>query len=287
MHVRWRELAWLVVLAALQYGCAAQPSYGGPYLIAREALADKIAEFDALRAARVGWSSSKVAVLSRDLLERSIRANRAGGAPHAAAYQRYNYVIKDGEIRVAVWTTDAPLEEVCKQASRPASAYTGARVRNATMVDFFAEETALPNRPGPALAPRRACESATPAGKTVGVLDAHTKHFLLVQKIDTRLEDYSSHQSAEAWAREAADYAGELIVDLRGCYYVINQGSGTYRPPGGRDGDFRYLLAAARSFEAVLGVAPAAVWDVSTPRIVPTTVTAPANPVGRGLDCGE
>jgi hypothetical protein len=276
---------WILVSALLQCGCATQSEYGGPYPIAKGALADKIAEFDTLRGARIGWDASKVAVLSRSLFEDSIRANRQSGAPQAAEYQRYNYVVKDGRIRVAVWTTSGSLEDVCKQAPRLASAYLGARVQSATMINFFPEEAALPSPSGPPRAMQRACESTTPSGRTVGVLDAHSKHFMLVQKPDTRLDDYRN--SGAAWAKEEVDYAGEIIVDVRRCYYLINQGSGTYRPPGGRDGDFRYLLAAARLFEEVLGVAPAGVWDVSTPRLMPITAVTPTNPpFAAALNCG-
>jgi hypothetical protein len=281
---RW-SLVWAVVALAcsqisfLGPATARAQAYGNPYPIDPQAVGDKIAEFDALRHPAIDWDSSSVAALDRALFIDSIVDNRASGMPDSDKYQRYNYVILNGKILVAIWTSNQAMSQICKQAPQPApaAAYLASKVPARRMVNFFPEDTRLPfplKAGGP---PQPACQSAAASGKTVGVFDAHSKHFMLAQGPATRLGDYIALTSGPKWRMASVDYAGEIIVDVRNCYYVINQGSGTYRPKGGVSADFAYLMAAAEAFATTIGTAPAAVWDVSAPLVPPIKFSAKRN----------
>jgi hypothetical protein len=109
--------------------------------------------------------------------------------------------------------------------------------------------------------------------KDRGVLDAHSKHFMLAQGIGTTFRGYTRlTQSIDLtnvlnhpWVTASGiakkvEYAGEIIVDIQGCKYFINQGSGTYRPEAGDN--LENLLAVAEVFRTTLGFPPTSVWEV-------------------------
>jgi hypothetical protein len=267
-----------VCAVALLLGVAATASgqYGGPYEIDAKEKADKIAEFDAIRSLSINWDSSKAEVLDRKLFIDSIKENRSSNTPKADEYQRYNYVIENGEIRVAVWLIKGTVRNVCRRAPPILGIpYLGARIKKGVMVNFFPEDTRLPDSSKIVGPIPKTCESTTPSGKTTGVLDGHSKHFMLAQGMGTKLSKYKSNPSSgEKWAATMVDYAGEIIVNVRDCYYIINQGSGTYKPRGGTGHDFVYLLKVATLFATTVGTPPVAVWD-TTMSVIPTTT----NPV--------
>ncbi len=231
--------------------------YGGPYRIGGpdasndahlKAAKAKQEEFSGFQGK--SWSYSRVVPLDdEDLLTRSVKANAKSRVPDADRVQRYNYVVKDGTIWVAVWNDD-DADEICgPNAGLP---YPKMRIEEDTMVNFQPE--AHKELPFPERVPNPACR----AEKRNGVLDAHTKHFMLVQKAGASIAGYEP-----GWVAATVDYAGELLVFLRGrkrCY-VINQGSGTYRPHPGTPADgLGHLKAVARLFAPYVD-GPLAVWD--------------------------
>jgi hypothetical protein len=275
----WCVLEIFLTLVLLGAGRASYAQFQIP----PENIADKIAEFDAMRAKDIGWNSSKVIALTRDIFERSIKENRISDFPRAKQYQRYNYVVKDGKILVAVWTITGTVKAACRGAPLSPGDYVGGRITRGMMINFFPEDTYLPNSHALGSVPKT-CESMASSGKVTGVLDGHSKHFLLVQGVDTHLSDYRPNISGPAWAEKEVDYAGEIIVDVKNCYYIINQNSGTYQPRGGERGNFNLLFKVAALFERTTSVAPVAVWDTRTPTIIPTTTYRGTE--SRQLDCG-
>ena len=85
--------------------------------------------------------------------------------------------------------------------------------------------------------------------KKVGILDAMTKHFMLLQE-NPNLESFNLERFKD-WASKEVTYAGELFVLISGktCRVVINNGSGTYKPVAGNGGDpLKNLKAVAEVF---------------------------------------
>jgi hypothetical protein len=238
-------------------GSTTQPSYGGAYKIATRD--EKIEEFDAIRGSGIDWTSSKVQVLTDSLFIASIKSNATSGMLDADKYQRYNYVVKGGEILVAVWTSPGNVTRACSKAGSLSSAsYGGASITTDTMINFFPEDVSLPLHSN-ATNGQRVCEWRG-GKKPTGVLDGHSKHFMLAQGAGKKLTEYEPGKSGNDWARASVDYAGEIIVDVKNCNYVINQNSGTYRPKSGDNGNFRYLYQVADLFAKKTGVKPAAIW---------------------------
>jgi hypothetical protein len=258
-----------LLLAALAIsGCDCNPNpspYGGPYRIGGDTrnidaimANNKNAEFAAFKQKQ--WNSSIVRELddstpddNRRLFENSIKANSSSNVPDATEFQRYNYVIKGRKIHFAVWKdNNTDLNNICKPGM-PYRPNTSTRmiIEPNTMVNFYSEE------PNDKLSSYPDCISIVGSNKKTGVLDAHSKHFMLAQGTGIAISDYDP---TKGWEEMAVDYAGEIIIILKGnpCYYVINQGSGTYKPkPGRSNSDFEYLITVATLFEQVLGVRPA------------------------------
>jgi hypothetical protein len=243
----------LLLLAFLSVsGCN---PYGGPYYIGGdtkyvdEIMANnKNAEFTAFK--NKLWKSSKVAKLVPLLFKNSIIANSKSKVPDADKIQQYNYVIKGNDILVAVWDGDIDsLNQICE----PGLPYPPMTIQSNTMVNFYPESnkqfSSDPN-----------CISTLGNNRETGVLDAHSKHFLLVQGVGTKISDYDYTKS---WEKKTVDYAGEIVVVLKAssCYYRINGGSGTYKPKAGRsNNDFEYLQKVAELFAKETGVSPEFAW---------------------------
>ena len=68
-----------------------------------------------------------------------------------------------------------------------------------------------------------------------GILDALSKHFMLAQGPETSIMKFSVTDESvhRTWTRKEVAYAGEILVDLRTCTYIVTEESGTYRPNGG------------------------------------------------------
>lgn len=228
--------------------------YGGPYAIAtatppaasNQPTLDKQAEFDEIKKTKTSWKSSIATLLQQSptspqhLLGPSIDSNKTSMTnKYADQYQRSNYVVKEGKIRVATWafeSRDADFNVVCGPGG--AAQYPGARVQSGMMIDFFAEEQSLPpgstapkEIPGwepPKSPPAEACTSVSKQGflqedKSVGVMDAHSKHFMLVQRVGAKLTDYPIPQAQSLpWENAVVEYAGEIIVNVKLCEYLIN-----------------------------------------------------------------
>lgn len=257
--------------------------YGGLYSIGGKTLdtkemENKVKEFNAIRSSIFDWDSSRAVVLDSNLFVNSINMNQASGVPQAETYQRYNYVVKDHQIRVAVWTKDTTVGNVCGKATVSSKEYADAHIYKGKMVNFFPEDTNLPFALKAKDVPPKVCVWAwekPDSSKTTGVLDGHSKHFMLAQDPLMTLGKYKPPKNSDykdiyngsgrEWAKAKVQYAGEIIVDVKNCYYIINQGSGTYRPSGGPNHNFDYLKNLADLFKASAGAPPAAVWDMGKP----------------------
>ena len=270
-------------------GGTAHASFGGSYSIASGQTTNKQEEFDLIRdpAKGIDWKSSATRELNRGLFEKSIKDNAASGMPEATRYQRYNYVVKRGSIRVAIWTVSGSMTDACNKL--PATVkYQNLPIIKGVMINFFPEDQNVPT--GKVGSPDMAC-FLTPytlnPSKQLGVLDAHSKHFMLAQDIVdstggkrlATLRDYVTGASWATWKNEEVDYAGEILVDVIGCYYIINNGSGTYAPKNG-GGNFEYLLLVAQLFKEKVEVSPSAVWGFNS--LVPA-IKIPES--GKPLQC--
>jgi hypothetical protein len=260
----------LATLAISGCGCDCNPNpspYGGPYYIGGDTRKidpimanNKNAEFAAFN--KKGWDSSEVKKLddskplsNRTFFEESIISNSGSAnrdVPDANTAQKYNYVIKDRKIYVAVWKNkDSGLSDICV----PKMPYTIMSISSGAMVNFYPENSEKRSH-----IPE--CVSRVGNDKKTGVLDAHSKHFMLAQGPESTISDYDL---AKQWEKTAVDYAGEITVFLKSpssplCYYGINNQSGTYAPktgPSGKDNDFEYLKKVMGRFKDIFGVAPA------------------------------
>lgn len=263
------RLLWSIVLSLLATfllsGC---PQYGGPYPIGGangfdgKLASDKLAEFDEFKSKKK-WDSSEVVELNRKLFSDSIKSNSVTGIPHADDFQRYNYVIQGSKIFVAVWKNSKPAETgthaLLSDICNPGLPYSGMKdIQPGMMVNFYPE--LRPDAP----TPDPKC-IATVGGKPTGVLDAHSKHFMLAHGKGAMISKYLS-----GWQNSKVEYAGEIIVSVKPCYYTINQGSGTYKPSAGStDKDFKHLEAVAQFFSLTIGVSPAFVWRTDSHLVQP------------------
>lgn len=261
---RLKSIVLLLLAAPLIAGCDDSP-LGGPYYLGgstkdfdKTIANNKSAEFVTFKFAKE-WNSSKVAILTEQMFNNSIEINSVSKAPEADRFQKYNYVIKGNEIRVAVWS-DAKdkLNDICK-SGLPYPAMTAPT--NNTMVNFYPEDDVKDlTKPSKLDDPVKDCRAIV-GTKVVRVLDAHGKHFMLAQGKDTMISDYDA---TKKWQDKTVDYAGEILVviDQGSCFYGLNQGSGTYQPNSGHTkDDVDYLIAAANFFSKKIHVSPAFVWD--------------------------
>lgn len=262
---RSKPIAVLLLAALLISGCKDDASgFGGPYYLGGGTKnVDKImannknGEFRIFKDDKK-WKSSKVAILDKDLFVKSIQNNKASRVPAADKFQKYNYVVKDGKIRVAVWdgSKENDLNDICN----PGLPYAGMPApSNNTMVNFYPED---PTKAHGGIADKQneSCR-ATVGNKPVGVLDAHSKHFMLAQGENARISDYGA---AKKWEDKTVAYAGEILVVLgeNSCFYALNQGSGTYKPDSGTSKEnVDHLKAVAALFEKTIGMSPLYVWD--------------------------
>lgn len=255
-------LALLAILTSCCNSSGNTSPYGGPYYIGGVTKKDdmaiaKNAEFIAFNNRK--WNSSKVMELKdQNSFEKSIKLNSSSGVPYASEFQRYNYVIKDKKIFVAVWDGAKDLDDICNSGMP----YRGMNIKPDEMVNFYPESIGHP--------PTNLDCISTAGNTKTGVLDAHSKHFMLVQGEGTTI---SKHYFD--WENKTVDYAGEIIVYLTAspCHYVINQGSGTYRPKAGiqdKD-DFGNLEAVAQFFGEQIKVSPKSLWRTDTEARIPFT----------------
>ena len=242
----------LIVVLSVVIGCGvsggsttASPTpsplwpYGGPYPIGASGTpnptvaATKVAEFDAI--SNAGWQSSRTTKLTLPLLRDSIRKNNQG-VKGGSQYQRYNYVVRGGDIYVAVWSMPTPttVRNLCQtpSAGAPQTSYLDLQVQDGVMIDFFPEDSTQP--PGNVRVNTGYCDLKAKTGSlSPGILDRHGKHFMLAQPEDKKLGDYAP-SIGQQWVLAQVDYAGEILVRVNqnGCEYVLNNGSGTYGPNG-------------------------------------------------------
>ena len=231
----------LISLTFIAVGCgSASPSvqvtsFGGPY--AYLGGIQKIAEFQ--------WYQdhikdlSKRAVLDIDLLKTSIDKNRTANGT-GLQLQRYNYVIpeRDRTIYVGVWnkglTWSAAAEWIKDGLSEATTcivddtaggtpAATPIPATENKMINFHSEDPVIGSSSSPCWL------KASQDKKKVGILDAMTKHFMLLQE-NPNLESFNLERFKD-WTSKEVAYAGELFVLISGetCLVVINNGSGTYK----------------------------------------------------------
>lgn len=224
--------------------------FGGPYPC--QQVRKKLNNFAAYE--QVGLDYVEVCDLTCDLLRKSVEANQKRAAKlklpaSVQRFQRYNYVINnEGRLLVAVWTKD--VDKLADIQKRHGVKYIS-DVKGA-MVDFGAEEQFDPT--DDKLPAGTTAEVSVPGARTaksVGLFDASSKHFRIVQGNDA---DFSP----ETWMTSTVAYAGELIVDTTAknaagepdaCFY-LNNGSGTYQP------DAHYLRTVGRYVKEKLTIAP-------------------------------
>lgn len=224
--------------------------FGGPYTC--QEVRKELNNFAAYE--QVGLDHVEECELTDDLLSKSIDANQKRAAKlhvpeEVRRFQRYNYVIRtEGRLLVAVWTTDEKkLADIQKRFEiRYISDVKG------KMVDFGAEEQFEPSKDRlPAGTTAYLDVPGTRTAKRVGLLDASSKHFRIVQEDDADFDP-------ERWMSRTVAYAGELIVDTTAktaagkpdVYFYLNNGSCTYKP------DAHYLRTVARYVQKKLNVAP-------------------------------
>lgn len=258
---------------------------GGPYAIGGNEYSDvglaqaKVAEFDAFATAK--WGHSKVTELTFDLLQMSIQRNASSGVPYADRYQRYNYVVPekkdakdDLQILVATWLSKSKFDAICNITQHLPKPYDTLETEDGVMVNFFPEDPGLPldkNQPSLSKWPPCVTEYFVHPGssKYTGVLDANSKHFMLAQGLGKMLKNYTATNKrpggpdlaevrGHAWVQTKVLYAGEIIVDVKGCNYFINQGSGTYKPKPGDN--LELLRKVAKVFEERLDLPPSLFW---------------------------
>ena len=260
----------LFSLSVLAVGCgSASPSvqvssFGGPYPY--QGGIQKIAEFQ--------WYKDHLNDLSEQMpltenrLSRSISNNRAKNVT-GIELQKYNYVIPErgGKIYVGVWKHDITWateedwihpgivqkrDETCTNLTTDSSAPLEAKM--GAMIDFYSEEPEINFHAGITRQPPRASPcwlQVAKDEKKAGILDAMTKHFMLVQ-VDQTLQDFDLAALA-SWPSKEVAYAGELFVLIsnKTCRVIINNGSGTYKPDAGNDrGSLKHLKAVAERFSS-------------------------------------
>jgi hypothetical protein len=285
--------AVLLLLAPFTIVFGQQEPLGGPYVIGGKQdypdvnlVQAKVAEFEAFKT--IGWEFSKVSELTPSRFTNSVLWNKHSGTPYAKLYQRYNYVVqkkddrdnskkddKDNlQILVATWKERSFFNAICNQKNLPKE-YDKRSTEKDVMVNFFPEEPDLPsdkNPPSRSKWPPCVTEYSDSRGtiKSVGILDANSKHFMLAQGLGTTLGRYKkikrkitggpdlTEAPGHPWVQTKVLYAGEIIVDVENCRYFINQMSGTYRPKPGDD--LKLLIEVANVFTKVLGSSPSLVW---------------------------
>ena len=202
--------------------------FGGPYpkggALDEKVLAGKqrdFATYDGL-----GLLSLSVTVeLTKDRFKKSVNANRK-----RVPQQKYNYVIsnEDCTILVAEWVNRDPSPiaggVACAGGRDPLTPPSG------IMIDWAPEEpygSALVSASPPT--PQSPCwlgAGRQKDGILKGVLDATSKHYMLAQGVS------NPSYNKDEWPNAQVAYAGEILVNLDDCEYIVTENSGTYTPLG-------------------------------------------------------
>lgn len=233
---------------------------------------EKVADFGFYYGKEWFWSEGRK--LSEKLLEESINKNKR--SLYGDEFQRYNYVVSEGEIYVAIWNRDLNVEELSNSGcdsewSKDWIKNKWSQFSSGTMINVFPELTTIDIDDKNPKKIVHVCESIglIKDGKKdkVGILDALSKHFMIAQR-DESIKDYDPKE----WVDVTVDYAGEILINIMECSYTINTNSGTYRPAPGvevKDNepfkfkyppkkyyDGAYLEGVAKVFKKVLGESP-------------------------------
>lgn len=158
------------------------------------------------------------------LFARSVIAN--GDDSEDTEQQKYNYVITEQcEILVAVWNDSVgDLSQIGTGVACVSGPDPFSNPRPKIMINWAPEE---PFGRVAATNPGRHSPCWLDAKAKKGILDAISKHFMLAQYPNGEIGEYR-----EAWADARVAYAGEILVDLSTCTYIVTEDSGTYRPDG-------------------------------------------------------
>lgn len=264
-------------------GDAVECDFGGPYRFGGPApfamtlreKQEKQADFQ--RYERLELSLSRALVLDDKVFEKSVKANR--NASPQAMQQRYNYVItKDcGEILVAGWNENGDLDQIVGGiACLGGSDSFHPPTTPDNMIDWAPEEpygSALVSKPKPTS--QSPCWLDTK--REDGILDAISKHFMLAQGEGSTIDQFK----AKKWAKARVAYAGEILVDLKTCTYIVTEDSGTYRPFGKYRREVNKFFATVVNHQTGIPTLPNPVLNCLTPTpapvTTPTSTTTPAS----------
>lgn len=221
--------------------------FGGPYpkngKFADKVLEQKQADFARYKGLELNLSRTIVLDSLNDFKDH-ITKNRA--APNRKRQQKYNYVItEECAILVAGWSGDGDLSQIGSVVACAGGREKFLPPKPGNMIDWAAEEPY-----GRALATPHAPQRSPcwlDADREIGILDAISKHFMLAQGEGATIDSFD----AEKWAKARVAYAGEILVNLETCTYIVTENSGTYQPLG------KYRLQVnewvARELHGVMG----------------------------------
>ena len=201
--------------------------------------------------------------LEEHLFERSVKSDQQNVA-NGDTFLKYNYVVStdDCEIYVAIWTsTESYIQEHLLRPETDGepkcysdSVLSRLYVEPLHMINIWPEDKENPTRWSP-------CWLGE--GKKDGILDAMSKHFILVQEPGSQtIKNMVFEENGESTKKRSVAYGGEIVVDLNTCTYTINNGSGTYQPVAHDadliDGEFpSYLNTIAERIGEKVAVVPA------------------------------
>lgn len=248
-------LGLLLLVAACHRGGSCDDDYGGPYpkggKFADKVLEQKLLDFERYKGLELNLSRA-FELNSMDEFERSITANLP--TPNKRQQQKYNYVItEECDILVARWDGAGDLSQIQSGVACAGGGDSFSPPTLNIMINWAPEEPY-----GSALASKSKPTSRSPcwldAKREDGLLDAISKHFMLAQGKDSTIADFE----AKKWAKARVAYAGEILVDLENCTYIVTENSGTYKPLGGSRPRVNEFFAAelGRNSRKISNVSP-------------------------------
>ena len=213
--------------------CSAR--FGGPYSMRKQLPQDKLDDkIEAFRTYKDGLPFSQSTDLT-DINKLADSVNQNLMSSHGLRAQLYNYVITPlCRIIVAEWTENAQSNKVTGALPACPGGRDFLPVGNVgTMINFFPEDLGSNFRDIDRPARQSPCwldldDDKAPDKRSDGLLDTLSKHFMLaqVQTANATIKSFNER----AWPDTEVAYAGEILVDPKGCTFFLNGGSGTYRP---------------------------------------------------------
>lgn len=245
-------------------------NYGGPYKYNPDKKYIKVSNFAVYNT--YGLNHSSASPLTRDLFLTSITWYCKNNSKYiyGERFQRYNYVVNSiDQIWVAVWNMNISFSDLKKSnfcANTTLDGFQGIPKKD-IMINFYPEDTDLTydiprvqnslDNPDIIQSP---CRIITPPiereeNDFPGFLDGMSKHFYIAQFASSSIFQGINNYSPKEWTETVVEYAGEIIVDVENCQYVINNWSGTYKPDPPGD----YLPKIGILFTKTLGYRPSSI----------------------------